>query len=110
LIGEIAQSSREQATGLSEVNVAVNQMDQVTQQNAAMVEQATAASASLRTEATALERLIAMFRVSGAAGSSTRSHPNAEAGRPSAARPKATLARPVMRGNIAIATDDWQDF
>lgn len=64
LIGEIAQSSREQATGLGEVNVAVNQMDQVTQQNAAMVEEATAAAANLRMEAGELQRLIARFKVS----------------------------------------------
>jgi len=61
LISEIAESSQQQATGLNEVNVAVNQMDQVTQQNAAMVEQATAAAASLRGEAGELERLVARF-------------------------------------------------
>jgi len=65
LIGEIAQSSREQATGLGEVNVAVNQMDQVTQQNAAMVEEATAAAANLRMEAGELNRLIARFNTTG---------------------------------------------
>jgi methyl-accepting chemotaxis protein len=63
LISEIAQSAREQAIGLGEVNVAVNQMDQVTQQNAAMVEEATAAAASLRMEADELQRLIARFNV-----------------------------------------------
>ena len=61
LISEIAESSQQQATGLNEVNVAVNQMDQVTQQNAAMVEQATAAAASLKGEAGELERLVARF-------------------------------------------------
>ena len=44
LVTELAASAKEQATGLSEVNTAVNQMDHVTQQNAAMVEQSTAAS------------------------------------------------------------------
>ena len=68
LISEIAQSSREQATGLGEVNVAVNQMDQVTQQNAAMVEEATAAATNLRVEAADLERLIARFNVSASQG------------------------------------------
>ncbi|MDR7231601.1 methyl-accepting chemotaxis protein [Caulobacter sp. BE264] len=63
LIREIAQSSQEQSTGLGEVNVAVNQMDQVTQQNAAMVEEATAAAASLRHEADELDNLIARFHV-----------------------------------------------
>ena len=45
IVGEIAASAQEQASGLDEVNIAVNQMDQVTQQNAAMVEESTAASA-----------------------------------------------------------------
>jgi len=62
LISEIAQSSQEQATGLAQVNTAVNQMDQVTQQNAAMVEQATAASVGLRSEAGELARLVGRFR------------------------------------------------
>jgi methyl-accepting chemotaxis protein len=63
LVGEIAASSKEQAVGLAEVNVAVNQMDQVTQQNAAMVEQSTAASHALASEAAELERLIGRFQV-----------------------------------------------
>lgn len=62
-VAEIAASAREQATGLSEVNSAVNQMDQVTQQNAAMVEQATAASHGMMQEAETLNRLIAQFRI-----------------------------------------------
>ncbi len=61
LIAEIAQSSQEQATGLVQVNAAVNQMDQVTQQNAAMVEEATAAAASLRHEAVELSQLVSQF-------------------------------------------------
>jgi methyl-accepting chemotaxis protein len=64
LISEIAQSAREQAVGLSEVNSAVNQMDQVTQRNAAMVEEANAASASLQTEASELARLVSRFSTS----------------------------------------------
>ncbi len=50
LLSRIAHSSQEQAAGLSQVSVAVNQIDQVTQQNTAMVEEATAAAASLRSE------------------------------------------------------------
>jgi len=65
LVGEIAASSKEQAVGLAEVNQAVNQMDQVTQQNAAMVEQSTAASHALSNEAAELERLIGRFQVGG---------------------------------------------
>ncbi|WP_333897127.1 methyl-accepting chemotaxis protein, partial [Brevundimonas aurantiaca] len=55
LVAEIAASAQEQAIGLAEVNTAVNQMDQVTQQNAAMVEQSTAASHSLAQEAQSLQ-------------------------------------------------------
>lgn len=63
LVTEIAASAREQSTGLGEVNTAVNQMDQVTQQNAAMVEESTAASHSLAQEAEELGRLVAKFRL-----------------------------------------------
>jgi methyl-accepting chemotaxis protein len=62
LVAEIAASAREQAAGLAEVNIAVNQMDQATQQNAAMVEQSTAASHSLAGEAQALANLVGQFR------------------------------------------------
>ncbi|MBX5302232.1 methyl-accepting chemotaxis protein [Rhizobium sp. NLR12b] len=59
----IATSAKEQSIGLSEVNVAVNQMDQTTQQNAAMVEESTAASDSLAQEAQKLRELVAQFRL-----------------------------------------------
>jgi len=62
LISEIAQSSGEQARGLSEVNTAVNQMDQVTQQNAAMVEEASAAAVNLSNESRELTRLLGQFQ------------------------------------------------
>ena len=62
----ISTSAREQSTGLSEVNVAVNSMDQTTQQNAAMVEETTAASAALSSEATKLRDLVAQFKLHGA--------------------------------------------
>ncbi len=61
LIIEIAGSAQEQSTALAQVNSAINQMDQVTQQNAAMVEQATAASASLRSEASQLAQMVQRF-------------------------------------------------
>ncbi len=63
LVGNIAHSAQEQASGLGQVNAAVNQMDQVTQQNAAMVEEATAASHALAAEAGELSRLVAQFSV-----------------------------------------------
>jgi methyl-accepting chemotaxis protein len=63
LVVELAASAKEQSTGLGEVNTAVNQMDQVTQQNAAMVEEATAASHGLSGEAQELARLVGQFRI-----------------------------------------------
>ncbi len=63
LVGGIAASSAEQARGLAEVNTAVGEMDQVTQQNAAMVEQATAASHTLKSEMRRLTELMAHFRI-----------------------------------------------
>jgi methyl-accepting chemotaxis protein len=66
LVSEIAASAQEQSSALAEVNTAVNQMDQVTQQNAAMVEQTSAASHNLSSEADALVRLVSQFRTGGA--------------------------------------------
>ncbi len=79
----IATSAREQSVGLSEVNTAVNQMDQTTQQNAAMVEEATAASASLATEADRLRQLISQFQL-GQCRSGQSSRPRDRLGRPPA--------------------------
>ena len=65
LVSEIAASAAEQSAGLSEVNTAINAMDQMTQQNAAMVEQSTAASHALAQQAAELARLTGQFRVGG---------------------------------------------
>ncbi|MBV9076232.1 MAG: HAMP domain-containing protein [Methylobacteriaceae bacterium] len=62
-VGAIAASAKEQATGLREVNTAVSAMDGVTQQNAAMVEQTTAASRGLAAEAEELSRIVARFEI-----------------------------------------------
>lgn len=64
LAGASEAAAREQATGLAEVNMAVSQMDQVTQQNAAMVEESTAASRSLAQDAAELDRLMQQFKIS----------------------------------------------
>jgi len=62
----IATAAREQSTGLSEVNQAVNSMDQTTQKNAAMVEETTAASATLAMESAKLRGLVEQFKLDGA--------------------------------------------
>ncbi|NEH59640.1 HAMP domain-containing protein [Rhizobium leguminosarum] len=86
----IAEASREQSIGLQEINTAVNTMDQGTQQNAAMVEESTAASHNLATEAAALNNLLGQFRLTGTGGFTT-SAPIATAPR-AAARPAARAA------------------
>ncbi len=63
VVTAIASSAKDQAVGLHEINSAVNQMDQVTQQNAAMVEETTAASHALAQEAASLSRLMSSFKV-----------------------------------------------
>ncbi|NTJ41491.1 HAMP domain-containing protein [Agrobacterium larrymoorei] len=68
-MGAIASSAQEQATGLAEVNTAVNQMDQTTQQNAAMVEETTSATAALASESDKLRTLLQQFRLTEHGGS-----------------------------------------
>jgi methyl-accepting chemotaxis protein len=72
VVSEIAASAQEQAAGLAQVNTAVNHMDQMTQQNAAMVEESTAASRSLATDAGDLKALVGQFQAGGAAASPAR--------------------------------------
>jgi methyl-accepting chemotaxis protein len=77
LVTEIAGAAQEQAVGLQQVNTAMTTMDRATQENAAMVEQSTAASHSLVDEAETLARLVGQFRI-GAAAVAVASRPPAE--------------------------------
>jgi methyl-accepting chemotaxis protein len=105
LVSEIAVSAQEQSVGLHQVNIAINQMDQVTQQNAAMVEETTAATLSLKGETGELMRLMAGFSVSSG---------------PARARGRAAAARPAGRYGSGAATarkldpepdaEGWQEF
>jgi methyl-accepting chemotaxis protein len=102
------------------VNTAVNQMDQVTQQNAAMVEQSTAASHSLTQEAEELMRLVAQFQTGEASGAGHAPGRQAHA-RPSQSQPAVLVQRQravafASRGSAALKQDpvqqkdDWQEF
>jgi methyl-accepting chemotaxis protein len=71
-VASIATAAREQSTGLNEINGSVNHMDQMTQQNAAMVEETTAASRTLADESTQLKTLLANFRLRGEQSAVTR--------------------------------------
>jgi methyl-accepting chemotaxis protein len=72
LISGISASAQEQATGLSQVNTAVNDMDRVVQQNAAMVEEATAASHAMKNDAERLSTLVRRFRTQASAPDARR--------------------------------------
>jgi methyl-accepting chemotaxis protein len=63
IIGEITAASAEQSSGIGQINQAVTQLDQMTQQNAALVEESTAAAESLKDQAQTLSRVVAAFRV-----------------------------------------------
>ncbi|SEB09149.1 methyl-accepting chemotaxis protein [Variovorax sp. YR216] len=63
IMGEIAAASQEQTSGIEQINQAITQMDQVTQQNAALVEQASAAAGSLQDQASQLSRAVGVFKL-----------------------------------------------
>ncbi len=65
IIGEITAAAAEQSHGISEVNTAISELDQMTQQNAALVEQSAAAAESLKSQAQNLAQAVAVFKVSG---------------------------------------------
>src|SRR5512140_864466 len=68
LIAEIAAASQEQSSGIGQVNTAVPQMDQVVQQNASLVEEATAATESMKEQAGSLLQLVSRFKLGGGEG------------------------------------------
>jgi methyl-accepting chemotaxis protein len=79
LISEIAAASHEQSSGIEQVNTAVTQMDQVVQQNASLVEEATGATESMKEQAATLLRTVARFRIDDAAAQPARVQPPAPA-------------------------------
>ncbi len=88
LIGEIAAASKEQSTGIEQVNVAVTQMDKLTQQNAANSEESASASEELSSQAQELQAMVAQFSLSAVASTAPRTIAHHAA-------PRATLAAPV---------------
>ncbi|ARE41487.1 Methyl-accepting chemotaxis protein I (serine chemoreceptor protein) [Rhodovulum sp. P5] len=115
LIGEIATGAQEQSVGLGEINVGVNQLDKVTQQNAAMVEEATAASTTLKQEAQTLQGLVDRFQLRGGG------RPVGVASAPAAQFSHSPVpVTPETEFEVALARDSapksaandsaWQDF
>ena len=131
-VSEIAETAAAQASNLEQVNVAVGAIDRMTQQNAAMVEEATAATRSLSGEAQRLGELVAQFRVgNAAAGAFARPLAlSAPTPPPAPRKPSPPPALPPVTGNLARkpaampaplpastpaplpnnAEDDWSEF
>lgn len=107
MITTIAESAETQATNLQQVNGAVGEMDKMTQQNAAMVEESTAAARSLAGEAEALADVVARFKLGGEA-------PARRAVAPTRLAPKRKARGPMVSGNLALKSDDgdddWSEF
>jgi len=122
LVSDIASSANEQATGLAEVNNAVNDMDRVTQKNAAMVEESTAACHALTNESDELTRLVRHFKVSGSEGISQPANSGSYSSTPTnapapihAQQKMAAAYFSASKGGAALSVDtqddnDWQDF
>jgi methyl-accepting chemotaxis protein len=125
VMAEIASSSREQASGIEQVNKAITMMDDVTQQNAALVEEASAAAQALTEQASNLTQLISRYRVGeGSSAEAPRpaarpapSHTAAPAvERRAPTRPLTGKKRPAVvstatpGGAAGAAAEEWKDF
>jgi methyl-accepting chemotaxis protein len=128
IIGEIGAATSEQSQGIAQVSTAMSQLDQMTQQNSALVEESTAAAASLREQAMKLLEVVALFRVGGAAPApaplrtaAPRTPPRAAPPRPAPARVPAPhrAASPARAPALAPVagtrpapddTGDWENF
>ena len=115
LVSEMAQAAQQQSTGIEEVNVAVNQMDQMTQQNAAMVEESTAASRTLATETSELNKLVSYFKVGDgvAAAGEKKARPAADTATRPAIRVVASGGRQAAAAVASAAPADeteWEEF
>ncbi len=108
MVSSIAHAAAEQATGLAQVNVAINDLDQTTQQNAAMVEETTAACHSLRQETEQMSQLISDFKLA-------QSGPGAPRATASTMASKITslASRPQMKKAASAKAQtktDWEEF
>ena len=118
IMGEITSATHEQTIGIEQINMAIAQMDEVTQQNAALVEEAAAASQSMQEQAGELAHVVGFFKTGNHVASAARPTPvRATPAAPAIARPaakpapvrKAVAAAPARRGN-AGAESEWEEF
>ena len=114
LVTDIAEGAAEQSTGLGEINTGVVQLDQVTQQNAAMVEEATAAGHMLNSDATKLAELVAHFKITGGSNITAMPQPSAPIAPTAHGEDDWDLDEitptPVAATDGNAAIDKWQDF
>jgi len=119
IMGEITSATHEQTIGIEQINMAIAQMDEVTQQNAALVEEAAAASQSMQEQAGELAHVVGFFKTGNHVAtvsklSPVRAAPKAAAiarpaARPTPAARQAVAAAPARRGN-AGADSEWEEF
>ena len=125
ILGEISSASAEQSAGIEQVNQAITQMDDVTQQNAALVEEAAAASQAMQDQADRLAEAVAVFKLdvsavravaaAPAAGSIAAPAAKPALAKPAApslaqARPAAAAARPAAPAARVPAGGEWEEF
>jgi methyl-accepting chemotaxis protein len=117
LMSEIAAASVEQSQGIGQINHAIGAMDDATQQNAALVEQAAAAAKSLQDQAATLAAVVSVFKLDEAVAAPVRAAPPRPAQAAQGARPAAKpaakpAAQPAARAaaKSAPAGDDWEEF
>jgi methyl-accepting chemotaxis protein len=99
IMGEITAASMEQSQGIEQVNAAVAQMDEMTQQNAALVEEAAAAAESLQDQADSLSQAVSVFKLEGGPGRLTAPPPAT-----------ARLGSPGKKGALPAAASQAVDF
>ena len=119
IMSEISAASLEQTAGIDQINQAISQMDQVTQQNAALVEEAAAASEAMQDQAARLAKVVSVFRI-GDGESQQAAAVTLQPGRPSVApqstrRPSGSMTVAVtgkapQRATAANAGGDWEEF
>jgi methyl-accepting chemotaxis protein len=117
ILNEITTASVEQTAGIEQINEAITQMDSVTQQNAALVEEAAAASQSMQDQAARLSAAVAVFKLwQGASAATVASAPAPArsalpAMRQAPAKRAAPAAKPARAGRPATAVEsDWEEF
>jgi hypothetical protein len=110
IMAEISAASQEQSAGIEQVNQTIVQMDETTQQNAALVEEATAAARSMEEQAHALAESVAVFNLHATTSAPVR-RVIAESVVPKVTVPKAMARQPAARKpEPAVAEGDWQEF